>query len=125
MVLGSEIPALQVKSQFLLVERDSRQSPVDKRHPRARAGMMVGCHTASLGKRKTQKAVRLFGTTCSCSRWVADPPGQSHVTLNHNGVRRMNSEYRSGELRSKAGSGNGWDWPAAGTGYTQKGISPG
>lgn len=36
----------------------------------------------------------------------------------------MNSKQRSGNWGSRAGFGNGWAWPTAGTGYTQREITP-
>lgn len=88
MALGSELPALQVKSQFISGERDSRQSPVDKGHPRARSRDDGRLPHSLSEERRMQKAEGLFGTTCACSRWAEDPPPtpvKSHMMPNHNG----------------------------------------
>lgn len=52
--LGTEIPALQVKSPFLSVERDNRQSPVDKGHPRAQSRDDGGLPQPLWGEKNTE-----------------------------------------------------------------------
>lgn len=52
--MALEIPALQVKSQFLSVERDNRQSPMDKGHPRAQSRDDGGLPQPLWGEKNTE-----------------------------------------------------------------------
>lgn len=74
MALGTELLGLQVKSQFLLGKRDSRQNPVEKGHPRAQSRDDGRLPYSFSGERRMEEAGGLFGTTCSCSQVGCRPP---------------------------------------------------